>query len=385
MRRYVLLLGAVFITEAALYSALAPLLASYARNGEISKIEAGVLNGAYAIGLIPGALAAGSLTSRLGTRPPAIAGAALFAVSTASFGIATSIEAQSVARGVQGLAAGCMWGAALAWLINLAPEGRRGEFVGIAVGSSTLGAVIGPAFGIVAVEVGRQIAYLGAASAIALLIVPLSRIPTRQPVAREEGLLRKLSGSPTLRVGIWLTLAMSACLAILLTLLPLRLEHAGATPSTVGAVFLIGSLLSVILAKPAGRFSDRRGPARATLIGLVMTIVVLAAFALELSLIPLVVISIVATVVLIAGLGVPAERLLFDGAAERGLSPGASAPILILCIAVGESIGSPAGALIATVTSESALFLAVATMMAVGAFGIRNDLFARSPADVSHR
>jgi MFS family permease len=377
MRRYVLPLSAVFIAEAALYSALAPLLASYARNGEISKISAGVLSGSYAFGLIPGSLAAGWLTGRVGTRLTTIAGCAVFSASTAWFGFAITIETQTVARAVQGLSAGCMWSGALAWLINLTPDERRGEFLGIAAATSMLGTIVGPAIGILAVEVGKEAAYLGSAIAIALLIVPLYLTPTRQSTARHAGLLRSLTNSSPIRLATWLNLLGAASAASLLTLLPLSLERAGATPSTVGLIFLGASVVSAILAVPGGRFLDRRGATRTTQIGLFAITAVFAVLALDLPLAPLALTTIVAFVFLIVGLFIPAERLLFDGAAARGFSPGASASLLVLCIAVGESIGAPAGAAIATVTSESALFLTVATTMAYSAYRLRRDATQR--------
>lgn len=371
MRRQVMLLGAVFIAEAALYSALAPLLASYARNGEISKIAAGALNGAYAFGLIPGGLAAGQLTNRLGSRRTTILGTAVFAASTAWFGTATAIDTQTVARAVQGLAAGCMWGGALAWLINAAPIRRRGEFIGIATGASMLGSIVGPAIGILTVELGKETAYLGSAAAIAALIIPLYLTPSRQPVTRQTGLLTKSITSSALRAGSWLTLLGSAAFAILLTLLPLRLESAGATPTEVGIVFLSASILSSVLATFSGRLSDRRDATRTTQIGLLMTAMIFGILSVKLPLIPLATTTIVATLVLILGLFVPAERLLVDGAAKRGFAPGTSAPILILCIAVGESLGAPGGAAIATAASESAPFLTIAAVMIASAYLMR--------------
>lgn len=373
MRRYVLLLGAVFIAEAALYSALAPLLASYARNGEISKISAGVLTGAYAFGLVPGSLAALWLTSRIGTRLTTIAGVALFSAATAWFGVTMSIETQTVARTVQGLAAGCMWGGALAWLIDLAPERQRGEFVGIAAGASAFGSVIGPAVGILAVGVDKEATYIGCAALIAALIVPLYRTPPRRPVAGNERVREALSRSWSMRLGALVTLLAASAFAILLTLVPLRLGHAGARPSVVGGVFLIVSLLSAFLSRSAGRFSDRQGAVRTVRIGLLLTIVPVAALALKLPLVPLVLSTVLATVALFVGIFVPAERLLFDGAAEQGFSPGASAPVLILCVAIGETLGAPVGAGIATITSESVLFLGVAAAMTYGAYALGRD------------
>jgi predicted MFS family arabinose efflux permease len=52
----------VFVVEAALYTAVTPLLAQLAKDEDISKLSAGVLSGAYALGLIPGSLIASRLS-----------------------------------------------------------------------------------------------------------------------------------------------------------------------------------------------------------------------------------------------------------------------------------------------------------------------------------
>jgi MFS family permease len=79
----------------------------------------------YAFGVIAGLILFGNLSDRLGRKPLLLFGLALSAVSALLFLLAGSLVPVYAARVVSGLSAGIFTGTATAYVIDLAPAGRR--------------------------------------------------------------------------------------------------------------------------------------------------------------------------------------------------------------------------------------------------------------------
>ncbi len=77
MRRLVLLASAIVFVDTVFYAAITPLLPTYAEDFGLSKSAAGVLSAAYPAGTFAGALPAGWLAARAGTRPTVLVGLSL--------------------------------------------------------------------------------------------------------------------------------------------------------------------------------------------------------------------------------------------------------------------------------------------------------------------
>jgi predicted MFS family arabinose efflux permease len=88
VRRVLRLVCVLFIVEAALYAAVAPLLPHYAHLLGLSKTAAGVLAATYSAGLIAGSVLGGWLAERLGVRSTTLIGLGLFAAASVAFGLA---------------------------------------------------------------------------------------------------------------------------------------------------------------------------------------------------------------------------------------------------------------------------------------------------------
>src|SRR4051812_14177197 len=96
------------------YSAITPLLPSYVDDLGLSKSEAGILTGAYALGTLAASLPAGWLAARWGARPTLLSGLALLGLSSVAFGLGESFEVLAAARFVQGVGGAASWAAGLA-------------------------------------------------------------------------------------------------------------------------------------------------------------------------------------------------------------------------------------------------------------------------------
>jgi MFS family permease len=79
----------------------------------------------YAFGVIAGLILFGNLSDRLGRKPLLLSGLALSAVSALLFLLAGSLAPIYAGRIVSGLSAGIFTGTATAYVIDLAPDGRR--------------------------------------------------------------------------------------------------------------------------------------------------------------------------------------------------------------------------------------------------------------------
>jgi MFS family permease len=79
----------------------------------------------YAFGVIAGLILFGNLSDRLGRKPVLLLGLALSAASAVLFLAANSLVPVYAARVVSGLSAGIFTGTATAYVIDLAPAGRR--------------------------------------------------------------------------------------------------------------------------------------------------------------------------------------------------------------------------------------------------------------------
>src|SRR3954452_9789662 len=74
VRRVLLLVSAIVLLDVLFYSAIAPLLPTYAEHLGLSKTQAGILSGSYALRTLLLAPPAGWLAAHRGTRPTLLVG-----------------------------------------------------------------------------------------------------------------------------------------------------------------------------------------------------------------------------------------------------------------------------------------------------------------------
>src|SRR5438034_2464443 len=109
LRRLLLLVGAIVFVDTMFFAALTPLLPHYSRELGLSKAGAGVLQAAYPVGTLVGAVPAGLVTARFGVKPAVLVGLSIVGVTSVVFGFAHEAWVLDTARFLQGAAGSFSW------------------------------------------------------------------------------------------------------------------------------------------------------------------------------------------------------------------------------------------------------------------------------------
>ena len=353
MRRVLLLVCAVVLVDTAFFAAIAPLLPSYADELGLSKTAAGVLLATYAAGTLLGSIPGGWLAARVGVKPTLLAGLGLLAATSVVFGFANDIVLLDAARFVQGVGGACSWAAGMAWLVETAPPGRRGQEIGSAIGAAIVGTMFGPVLGgaatiaspeVVFTAVGLLAASLGAWAWATPGVAP-SGGPLMQPLARA---LRR----PPVLAGLWLFCVPAVFAGVIEVLGPLRLDELGASGVAVGGVFLLMASVEAVISPLAGRLSDRRGRLTPIRIGLAGAVVAAAVLPLPETAL-LLAAALVGAIVALGAFWAPAMALLSDASEAAGVEQGLAFGLANLAWAGGILVGGAGGAALADVTSDA--------------------------------
>ena len=252
VRRLLLLVCSITLVDTMLYAALVPLLPHYADEFGLSKGQAGLLVGAYALGAFLGAIPGGIAAARFGPRRAVICGLLLMAVASAAFGFAGSAAELGTARLAQGVGSALSWAGALAWLVAGTPKERRGEMLGTAIGAAIFGALLGPAVGATAEAVGPRPAFLAVGGVAIVLAVWALRTPA---VASEPQSPRALLGAvrqPPIPGALWMMVLPALLFGVVAVLVPLELGDAGWTAAAIAAVFIVAAAVETVIAPLLG-------------------------------------------------------------------------------------------------------------------------------------
>jgi len=365
MRRLVLLASAIVFVDTVFYAAITPLLPSYAADFGLSKSEAGVLSAAYPAGTFVGALPAGWLAARAGTRPTVLVGLSLMIVSSVAFAFAPSIAVLDSARFLQGIGGAASWAGALGWLIGAAPRERRGELIGSAMGAAIVGALFGPVLGATAAALSPELVFSSVAVLGLGLLAWAARTPA-QPRAVDASVrhLLRAARDPRVLTGMWLVTIPGLLFGTLAVLGSLRLDQLGAGAAVIAGAYLFGAALEALVSPVVGRVSDRRGRLAPSLVGV-------AAAAVLMTLLPwpgtawLLVALVVLAAPVIGILWAPSMALLSDGAEVRGLDQGFAFALMNLAWATGQTAGAAGSARLGEAFGDRVPYLGLSVLCAV--------------------
>jgi MFS family permease len=360
VRRLLLLVGGIVFVDTMFFAALTPLLPDYADEFNLSKAGAGVLSAAYPAGALVGGIPGGISAARIGSRPTAIAGLLVIAVSTLVFATGDSILVLDLSRFVQGIGSAFAWTAGLTWLISETPSERRGQTIGTAMAAAIVGALFGPVLGGIGAVVGKAIAF-GAAGLVAIGLAVWASATHAPAPAKQQPLRVLLAAMRSRRIalGIWFVALPALFFGTLSVLAPLRLEELGFGAVAIGALWLGTAGLEATINPWVGRISDRIGRFRP------MRIAVLAG-GIVAALLPwpreaiLLAALVVAGGVAFGSFWTPAMALLSDEAEHRGLEYAYVFALINVAWAPGQALGSSGSGALAHVTSDAIPYLLVA-------------------------
>lgn len=369
MTRAFWLANAVILLDEVLYLAIIPLLPHYAERFDLSNAETGFLYAAYPILVLVSSVPAGLLSERIGVRAMLLAGSGLLVAATVGFAYAETAWQLWSMRALQGLTGGLVATAGMAMIAGGAATARRATTIGAAFSIQGLSALAGYSLGgFVAPALGVATAFLipaglGLVLCVALILDRSAR-PARPPPGRlRANLVGPLRSAPV-RASIACFLSVGVIGSAVQTLGPLRLEEAGYSISDLGAIFLLGSLVSLVATPIAGRIADRKGILRAITVWCAATPVVVVVLTVPPGPSWTTVVALVAIVPLIRIGGTFAYARGADYA-PLGAGLAAAFGVLVGAWSIGAAIGPLAAGAVADAFGDSAAFLVAAVAAAV--------------------
>ncbi len=285
MAKLIVLFVVAFVDMVGLVMIL-PLLPFYATSFGATAAVVGVLVSAFSLAQLAFAPIWGRFSDRYGRRPVILIGLAITAVAYVVFGLADTILVLLVSRAIQGMGGGTI-GVVQAYVADVSPPEERTKSLGWLSAVTSLGAVVGPAFGSIMVAIGGRRAPGFAAAALALLVAAFAWRFLREAeadavsdeVARTSeftaasAILRVLTrwDEPAPRL-IWIyTIAIGAFYGTVPVMPLLLSDRLGVTVQTIGYVIMyLGAMGVVVRAFLLGRLVDWLGEARLARLGIVL-------------------------------------------------------------------------------------------------------------------
>jgi MFS family permease len=239
--------------------------------------------------------------------------------------------------------------------------------MGTAMAAATGGALLGPVLGAVARGLGPAVTFgaVGAIAAALLALVILQRehVPS---AAAELGSLRAAIRQPLIARGLWLVSCTALCFGVVNVLLPLRMDHFGASGAVIALVWLASAGLESLVNPLTGRYADRHGWAGLARFGLIAGAVITLSASWPESVVLLAAIGVLSGP-LIGVLWTPGLVLLGTGSDEAGFDHTYAFALMNLAWAAAQTVATAGGGALAHATRDVVPYALVATVALVTA------------------
>lgn len=341
---------------------LLPALPVYARRLGLPESRIGIMTGAFPVAAMMVRPVAGWAADRYGRKPFLLAGALVFAVASALYGLSRTLPALILVRALHGVGMGLYPTGGMAMAADLAPPARRGQVMGLVGIAANVALAIGPAAGLaLANRWGFDWLFaLSAAIALIALALALGQAETLAAPVRVRLALGSAFSVAALGPCV-VVLCLMMTYGVQSTYLPLYAAARG--DDSAGLFFTVMACAIIVSRGLGGGLSDRLGRAPVAAAGALAVVAALVVVALgEGGWTP-----VVAGGLYGLGFGVTQPALIawcvdLVGVTERGKAMGTFYTALELGIAAGQ-IG--AGFLVGPMGYRG-VFLASAAVAALG-------------------
>jgi MFS family permease len=313
----------------------------------------------------------GMLSDRFGRQKLLVGGLAVFTVAPLLYPLASNPAQLILVRAIHGLAAAAFLPTAIALVVDLTPETKRGTAIGWYTASLQLGLMSGPITGgFLTSQFGFNAAFYGC-SAISFigLVLAFSRL---RAIAHQPAVI------PVEASSSWRWLGQPLAIAVLLapllvavgsgtigSYIPLYGMGFGMTETDAGAIITAVYASSALLRAPAGRLADRVDRKLLLIGGVGLSAVAVSLFAFFHGLAQFIIIGIVFGIGM--GIAMPASLVMaadFSSAGGRGVAMAIPTCFFNVGLALGPTIMGP----VAQMSGFKTMFLACAASLALGLF-----------------
>lgn len=374
VRRLLALTCAIVLVDTIFYAALVPLVPYFTSELDLSKSTVGLLSGAFGAGVLVGSAPGGYLSSRAGVKVAALAGLVLMSIASLVFGLAETTLLLMLARFAGGFGSALSWVAAFTWLVERAPEERRGAMIGVMLSAAVFGALLGPVLGSVAAAIGLVPAFAGVA-ALGLGICVWAALEPAPAPSGKASLFRSISMArrPRLLMGLWFITLPPLVFAAVAVLVPLQLDGLGWGAAAVGGVFLASAAFEAFVHPLLGRWADASGYRPPVIAGILASVGILLVLPLTTNPWLLALLVVLAAGAFNAPL-VPGTALFSRGSEKAGMDPSMAFAITNFAWASGYAVGAPLGGTLADLRGDALSYLVLATVCLLTLILLRREM-----------
>lgn len=251
--------SAAVFTDMLVHGLAVPVLPLLPAVVEAGPAATGILFSSYAVAMIIATLFAGRIVDRHGPKTPLLIGLVGLAAATLLFATGGPYWLLLIARLAQGIAGGMSWVAALSLIAATTSFDKRGQAMGIAISSLTLGVLIGPPLaGFLVEHFGTASPFLFAAG-VALIDGVLRVVLVKDSPRVTDDIAGPLT---VLRVpgSLSVVLGVAVGAAVLAGIEPVLPVHLGASSLTIGLLFGLAAMAAMIANPLVGRYVTTAPP-----------------------------------------------------------------------------------------------------------------------------